>query len=136
MQVLDILLCCGLTTQDPRLASLFCISRVSPKAFHYVQDTMLPNKASGPSYELLAGIAARSTSSVAWSPFRDPGMQEDADLATVTRHQRVRVYIETPKFILQIEHPALSALGAAQMMPQNWHRAATVRYTSLEHNKL
>ena len=82
-----------------------------PKAFQYVQDVMLPDKLSGPSYELLAGIAARSTTSVAWSQLcgRD---YEDAACVQAYGYKDggqapTVIHGETPRCSFRIEHPAL-----------------------------
>lgn len=56
--------------RDPRLARLFDISRMDDTTFQLVQHMICPNSTTGASYELLAGIAARSCSSMVWSPFR------------------------------------------------------------------
>ena len=64
------LLSCGLSLRDSKVAQLVDISRMHDTTFELVQHLICPSSASGASYELIAGIAARNTSSMVWSPFR------------------------------------------------------------------
>ena len=90
--------------QDRRLVSLFDVSRVSPQVFEHIQDAFLPDKLSGPSYELLAGVAARNQHSVAWSQFRSPD-EEYALVDSVYRRQSHQPNWQTDELDIKLWHP-------------------------------
>lgn len=102
--------------QDPRLVGLFDISQVSPQVFEHIQDAFLPDKLSGPSYELLAGVAARNQRSVAWSQFRSPD-EEYPLVDSVYRRQSHQPHWRTFELDVKLWHPVFTRALAPSVYP-------------------